>query len=237
MQPAKRFSGLLGNGIRALGTRYDHLTLAERKLIFQLREAKISAPRIAERLGRHRSTIHREIRRNWHDDGPWLRGYFPEAAQSRTDRRPPADGSRRLTLVRKTAFGDLSARRRSHQLQEFAKDPDMTQAPAAFILASLLALSLGASADAALRARPSTTYRCTDQRRFVASYPDPSTAVLTYKGHVRTLRAAPSADGVRYVGAGWQWWTKGTGQGTMTRLKPGETIASGQGVVCTAQRR
>lgn len=74
-------------GMRALGTRYDHLTLDERKLIFQLREAKMSVPRIAKRLGRHRSTIHREIRRNWHDDGPWLRGYFPQAAQSRTDRR------------------------------------------------------------------------------------------------------------------------------------------------------
>ena len=47
----------------------------------------MSVPRIAERLGRHRSTIHREIRRNWHDDGPWLRGYFPQAAQSRTERR------------------------------------------------------------------------------------------------------------------------------------------------------
>ena len=87
MRPAKLFSGLLGNGIRALGTRYDHLTLDERKLIFQLREAKMSVPRIAERLGRHRTTIHREIRRNWHDDGPWLRGYIPQAAQSRTDRR------------------------------------------------------------------------------------------------------------------------------------------------------
>jgi transposase, IS30 family len=87
VRPAKLFSGLRQDGIRALGTRYDHLTLDERKLIFQLREAKMSVPRIAERLGRHRSTIHREIRRNWHDDGPWLRGYFPQAAQSRTDRR------------------------------------------------------------------------------------------------------------------------------------------------------
>lgn len=70
-----------------MGERYDQLTLDERKLIFQLREAKMSVPRIAERLCRHRSTIHREIRRNWHDDGPWLRGYFPQAAQARTDRR------------------------------------------------------------------------------------------------------------------------------------------------------
>jgi IS30 family transposase len=71
----------------AVGERYDHLSLDERKLIFQLHQAKMSVPRIAERLGRHRSTIHPEIRRNWHDDGPWLRGYFPQAAQSRTDRR------------------------------------------------------------------------------------------------------------------------------------------------------
>ena len=39
-----------------VGERYDHLTLDERKLIFQLREAKMSVPRIAERLGRHRCT-------------------------------------------------------------------------------------------------------------------------------------------------------------------------------------
>jgi transposase, IS30 family len=72
------------SGIRPLGTRYEQLTLDERKLIFQLREAKMSVPRIAERLGRHRSTIHREIRRNWHDDGPWLRGYFPPKPATQT---------------------------------------------------------------------------------------------------------------------------------------------------------
>jgi IS30 family transposase len=70
-----------------LGNRYDHLTLPDRKLIFQLREAKISVPEIAKRLGRHRSTIHREIRRNWFDDGPWLRGYFPESADTTAGRR------------------------------------------------------------------------------------------------------------------------------------------------------
>jgi len=58
-----------------LGNHYDHLTLDERRLIFELREAKVSIPNIAARLGRHRSTTHREIRRNWFDDGPWLRGY------------------------------------------------------------------------------------------------------------------------------------------------------------------
>ena len=47
----------------------------------------MAVPRIAERLNRHRSTIHREIRRNWYDDVSWLRGYFPQAAQARMDRR------------------------------------------------------------------------------------------------------------------------------------------------------
>jgi IS30 family transposase len=35
---------------------------------------------IAVQLGRHKSTIHRELRRNRTDDGPWLRGYFAMAA-------------------------------------------------------------------------------------------------------------------------------------------------------------
>ena len=65
-----------------MGNHYNHLTFDERRLIFQLREAKVSTPKIAERLGRHRSRIHRELRRNWFDDGPWLRGYFPMNAQA-----------------------------------------------------------------------------------------------------------------------------------------------------------
>lgn len=70
-----------------MGAQYDHLTLEDRRLIYRLREAKVSVPAIARRLGRHRSTIHREIRRNWFDDGPYLRGYFPISAQERTARR------------------------------------------------------------------------------------------------------------------------------------------------------
>jgi hypothetical protein len=61
VQPAKLFSGLLGNGSRALAIRYDHLTPDDRKLICQLREAKnLETPRQGweERLrsrGRKRS--------------------------------------------------------------------------------------------------------------------------------------------------------------------------------------
>ena len=50
---------------------YTHLTLAERREIYRLRSAQIPVPVIAQRLGRHPSTIYREISRNWmHDDEP-----------------------------------------------------------------------------------------------------------------------------------------------------------------------
>jgi IS30 family transposase len=67
-----------------MGSHYSHLTLEDRRLIYRLLEAKHSIPAIAARLGRHRVTIHREIRRNWHDDteAPRMSGYFPTVAHS-----------------------------------------------------------------------------------------------------------------------------------------------------------
>ena len=44
---------------------YDHLTLDERRQIFHLREARQPIGLIAAQLGRHRSTICRELRRNF----------------------------------------------------------------------------------------------------------------------------------------------------------------------------
>lgn len=112
----------------------------------------------------------------------------------------------------------------------------MRHAPTALLLAGTLTLALSAEAVAATSARRSTSYLCADQQKIVASYPDRSTAVVIYQGHVQTLTAAPSADGVRYVGAGLQWWTKGMTQGSLAPLKPGEKIASAPGVDCTASR-
>jgi IS30 family transposase len=63
-----------------MGKRYDHLTAEDRKLIARLRDDGIPVTVIAVQLGRHKSTIHRELRRNRTDDGPWLRGYFAMAA-------------------------------------------------------------------------------------------------------------------------------------------------------------
>jgi hypothetical protein len=57
---------------------YIHLSLAERREIARMHAAKIPISVIAERLQRHRSTIYREIKRNWvHDEELLYRGYFP----------------------------------------------------------------------------------------------------------------------------------------------------------------
>lgn len=56
---------------------YHQLTLAERIVISTLRKEGLNASQIARRLGRHRSTISREVRRNWR---PQDRCYRPDEA-------------------------------------------------------------------------------------------------------------------------------------------------------------
>ena len=72
-----------------MGSHYSHLTLDDRRLIFRLWEVRVGIPEIARRLGRHRATIYREVRRNWYDDAeaPRMSGYFPTVAQDATARR------------------------------------------------------------------------------------------------------------------------------------------------------
>ncbi len=43
---------------------FQHLTLDQRRFLFPLKEARISFSEIASRLGRHRSTVCRELGRN-----------------------------------------------------------------------------------------------------------------------------------------------------------------------------
>jgi len=46
----------------------SHLSFDERRIIAAMLQRKLSVAQIAAQLGRHRSTIHRAIRRNfWHD--------------------------------------------------------------------------------------------------------------------------------------------------------------------------
>ncbi|MBI0539776.1 IS30 family transposase [Roseomonas sp. KE2513] len=68
---------------------YTQLSFAERRALYRLLDARCPVAEIARQLGRHRSTIHREIKRNFHrDEDPSFSGYFPVAAQEMAhDRR------------------------------------------------------------------------------------------------------------------------------------------------------
>ncbi|HEY2359363.1 MAG TPA: MliC family protein [Phenylobacterium sp.] len=78
------------------------------------------------------------------------------------------------------------------------------------------------------------TYRCANGQVIVAGYPDPTTAVVTYRDHAYTLKLVVAASGARYTGYGLQWWVKGEGA-RLSALKPGESIASDPGFACTAE--
>src|SRR3954463_15617682 len=67
---------------------YRHLELDDRRTLFRLVEARTPVGEIAARLGRHPSTIYRELGRNRFRDGDrGFRGYFPLNAQDLTRRR------------------------------------------------------------------------------------------------------------------------------------------------------
>ena len=68
---------------------FVHLSLEERRRLMRLREAKVRVDEIARQLVRHRSTIYREIKRNWWHDAevPQAEGYWPTSAQMLADRR------------------------------------------------------------------------------------------------------------------------------------------------------
>lgn len=59
-----------------------------------------------------------------------------------------------------------------------------------------------------------TTYSCESGRTVEASYPTDSTAVVQYEGQTYPMTINVSASGARYVGAGFEWWTKGSGSGS-----------------------
>ncbi|MBP1806930.1 helix-turn-helix domain-containing protein [Rubellimicrobium aerolatum] len=57
---------------------FVHLSLEERRQLARLYESGLSVSEVARRLGRHRSTIYRELKRNWwHDtEVPQAEGYW-----------------------------------------------------------------------------------------------------------------------------------------------------------------
>ncbi|MGN6656067.1 MAG: MliC family protein [Rhodanobacter sp.] len=79
------------------------------------------------------------------------------------------------------------------------------------------------------------TYACDDGRTVQVAYPDTQTAVLDFDAQTHRLHVAVSADGARYVGEHWQWWSKGMHDARLAELKPGERIASAAGVACRAR--
>ncbi len=101
--------------------------------------------------------------------------------------------------------------------------------------AGALHLATPTGATITARAAPVTTYRCSDGSTVRASYPTSDTARVTANGQTIDMRIAVSASGARYVSDTWQWWTRGTTEGLLAPLAPGETLASAPGVTCTAR--
>lgn len=68
---------------------YTHLSLEDRRKIARWHDAKMPVLEIAMRLGRHRATIHRELKRNRFIDAELqhLSGYYPLNAQSKAEAR------------------------------------------------------------------------------------------------------------------------------------------------------
>jgi membrane-bound inhibitor of C-type lysozyme len=78
-------------------------------------------------------------------------------------------------------------------------------------------------------AAPPVSYACESGQAVTVSYPDASTAQVSYKGQTYSLRTAQAASGARYTGSGVEWWTAnrdGTESATLSRLGPNEQVGS-----------
>ena len=75
-------------------TKYNHISEWERKRIEELTQARKSNKEIAEELGRSKSTIGRELKRNWVYGA---RGYKHERAQELTETRRKDSKSPRIS--------------------------------------------------------------------------------------------------------------------------------------------
>lgn len=92
-----------------MGSKYNHLTLDERRKIERWRQANVSPCRMARILGRHRSTVFRELKRNHFEDDqlPDVVGYFAVAAHQECARRR----SRKRKLIKHAGLRSLVADR------------------------------------------------------------------------------------------------------------------------------
>ena len=89
---------------------YRQLVLDERRTIFRLLNAKLPIDAIAKEIGRHRSTLYREIRRNRFNDVKEYQGYYPvtadDSARARRQRQRKLvrDASLRAYVLEKLAL-------------------------------------------------------------------------------------------------------------------------------------
>ncbi|AUX76532.1 IS30 family insertion sequence transposase domain-containing protein [Sinorhizobium fredii] len=92
---------------------YSQLTLPDRRRLHQLMERKVSLAEIARQLGRHRSTIYRELKRNtFHDaESPEYSGYYSGIANDISKERRDGFASSGVTrnYVDRAAEGALVA--------------------------------------------------------------------------------------------------------------------------------
>lgn len=92
---------------------YTQITLADRRRLHQLVAAKVPVNEMARQLGRHRSTIYREIKRNtFHDrELPEYDGYYSTVAQDiSNERRQRLRKLRRHPNLREDIITQLEAR-------------------------------------------------------------------------------------------------------------------------------
>src|SRR6187397_694875 len=92
-------------GVVAMGQVYGQLSLEERIELYRRRRGGDSLLEIARRLGRHVSTISRELKRNSLATKAWSNGYCPVRAQQLTERRRRWDG--RFKLARQPDLQNL----------------------------------------------------------------------------------------------------------------------------------
>jgi IS30 family transposase len=92
-----------------MGACYSHLSLDDRRVISEMVIARFPVTAIARHLGRHRSSIYREINRNFYHTnykdcwGKAYRGYFAVMANDRSKRRRRKG---RVKLLRSAALLD-----------------------------------------------------------------------------------------------------------------------------------
>lgn len=69
---------------------------------------------------------------------------------------------------------------------------------------------------------PSTSsvhnYRCESGETIATTYPSTDSATVQYKGRHYNMQIAVSASGARYVDGELEWWTKGSGPGSVGTL-------------------